>query len=192
MIEDERRDHDAAALPSSVYTSVQRTLSLNGEGIRIIHAPAAHSDGDSLVQFARADVIATGHIFDITRFPFIDVDSGGSVQGEIDALNRLLWELTLAPTPKWASGFGTRVIPARGHVCNQVDILAYRDMVTVIHDRVKAMVTKGASLEAVKQSAPARGYVTRYGAADWTADQFVEAIYKSLKAEQGAEGSEKI
>ena len=103
------------AWPTETYSRKQKTLYLNNEGIQVIYQPAAHTDGDSIVFFRRSDVIVTGDVFDITRFPVIDVERGGSIQGEIDALNRLI-DLAIPSIPlPWKEG-GTQIIPGHGRV----------------------------------------------------------------------------
>ena len=164
----------------------RKNLYLNGEAIQVIHQPAARSDGDSIVFFRRSDVIATGPIIDTTRFPHIDVSAGGTVQGLIDALNVVV-ELAIPPTPLvWQEG-GTRVVPGRGRIMEQADVVEYRDMVTIVRDVVQQKAAAGMTLEQVLAEAPTRGYTRRYGAetGPWTTDMFVEAIYRTL----GEEGS---
>ncbi|NOT43575.1 MAG: hypothetical protein HOP14_03095, partial [Acidobacteria bacterium] len=157
-----------------------KNLYLNGEAIQVTHQPAAHSDGDSLVFFRRSDVIVTGALVDTTRFPVIDVEAGGTVQGVIDALNRLV-QLAVPPTPLvWQEG-GTQVVPGKGHVLEQADLVEYRDMVTIVRDVVAELVRQGMTLEQVKAAAPAGGYATRYGSDPaWTTDMFVEAVFQTL------------
>jgi glyoxylase-like metal-dependent hydrolase (beta-lactamase superfamily II) len=154
---------------------------LNGDGIQVIHAPAAHSDGDSIVFFRRADVIVSGDILDTTRFPVIDVAKGGSIQGEIDALNRLL-EMMIPPFPLRWRDERTYVIPGHGFVADYGDVVEYRNVVTIVHDRVADMVLRGMALEQVKAADPAKGFRARYGSdsGQWTTDMFVEAVFKGL------------
>jgi cyclase len=169
------------AWPTETYSHGQKTLYLNNEGIQVIYQPAAHTDGDSTVFFRRSDVIVTGEIFDITRFPIIDVEHGGSIQGEIDALNRLI-DLAIPSVPlPWKDG-GTQIIPARGRVCEQAEIVEYRDMVAIIRDRVQDMINNHMTLEQIQLASPANGYRRRFGAdtGPWTTRDFVEAVYKSL------------
>lgn len=175
-----------AALPSQVYGGRERAIYLNEEPIDIRAQPAAHSDGDSIVFFRRSDVVVTGDIFDWTRFPVIDVQNGGSIQGEIDALNQLL-DLVVPVVPlAWREGevYGTLVIPARGRLCDQAEIVQYRDMVTIIRDNIRDLIKQGKTLEQVKAANPAAAYTPRFGSTtgDWTTNMFVEAVYKSLKA----------
>jgi cyclase len=117
----EKAPFPEAAWPTEGFID-KKNLYLNGEAIQVIHQPATHSDADSIVFFRRSDVIVTGQIVDVTRFPTIDVRKGGSIQGEIDALNVLV-DLAVPPTPLvWQPG-GTQVIPGRGHVLEQADVV---------------------------------------------------------------------
>jgi len=171
----------SALWPTKTYSGKGYSMYLNGDGIQVLHAPAAHSDGDSIVFFRRADVIVTGNILDTTRFPVIDVAKGGSIQGEIDALNRLV-DMTVPPFPLAFREERTYLIPGRGFVCDFADLVEYRSMVTIVRDRIQDMVNKRMSLAQVKAADPAQGYRKRYGAdaGSWTTDMFIEAVYKSL------------
>ena len=148
----------------------------------MLYKPASHTDGDSIVFFRRSDVIVTGEIFDITRFPVIDVEHGGSIQGEIAALNRLI-DLAIPSIPlPWKEG-GTQIIPAHGRICEQAELVEYRDMLTIIRDRVQDMIAqKRMTLEQIQAASPAQGYTRRYGtdSGPWTTRDFVAAVYKSL------------
>lgn len=154
---------------------------LNGEGIQVLHVPDAHTDGDSIVFFRRNDVIVTGDIYDTTRFPVIDLEKGGSIQGEIDALNRLL-DLTIPPVPFPWEADRTLMIPGHGRICDDSDLVEYRDMVTIIRDNVQDLIRSGMTLDQIKKADPAKAYRRRYGSdtGSWTTDMFIEAIYKSL------------
>jgi cyclase len=178
----QRADVPFGSWPTETFRSGRKQFFFNGEAVEVIHQPAAHTDGDSLVFFRRSDVVATGDIFVTTSYPFIDLERGGSIQGEIDALNRIL-ELTVV-------GFqdegGTYIVPGHGRICDQPDLLEYRDMVTIIRDRVQAAIGKGMTLEQVKTAGLTKDYDGRYGAKSGfgTADRFVEAIYRSLTAKK--------
>lgn len=177
-------DLDQALWPSKVYTRAY-SMALNGEGIQVFHQPAAHSDGDSMVLFRRADVIVTGDVLDIDRFPVIDVAAGGSIQGEIDALNRLL-ELIVPPFPLTWQSAGSMVIPGHGRPLDYSDVEDYRDMVVTVRDIVDDMIDRGMTLAQVKAANPTKAYRGRYGTdARWTADMFVEAVYKGSSAHKG-------
>ena len=125
----------------------------------VYHMPAAHTDGDSVVFFRRSDVISAGDIFTPNNYPFLDLARGGSVQGEIDALNHII-ELTVPA--KYQEG-GTYVIPGHGRLCEEADVVEYRDMVTIIRDRIQDLIRKGKTLDQVKAAKPTLDYDTQYG-----------------------------
>jgi cyclase len=126
-----------------------------------------------MVLFRRSDVVSAGDIFTPDRYPVIDIDKGGSVQGLIAALNHLL-EITV---PERLQDGGTRVIPGHGRICNEADVVEYRDMVTIVRDRIRDMVVKGRSLEQIKAAGPTLDYDPRYG----SGEPFIEAVYVSLR-----------
>ena len=173
-----------AAWPTETFFQKQKPMYFNREGIQIM-SHAAHSDGDSIVFFRRSDVIVAGEIFDTTRFPVIDIEKGGGIQQEIDALNQIV-ELAIPSIPMmWQQG-GTYVIPGHGWLADQADVVEYRDMVTIIRDVIADMIAKGMTLEQVQAANPTKGYRKQYGsdAGPWTTSMFVEAIYKSLTAKK--------
>lgn len=160
---------------TSTYDTATKDFYLNGESIVIHHTPAAHTDGDSLVHFRSSDVLAVGDVFSPEGYPFIDIASGGSVQGLIAALNRIL-ELTV---PARFQEGGTYVIPGHGRLSDEADVVEFRDMVTIIRDRVQDLIGKGLTWEQVKAARPSRDYDTEYDGGR-PPDEFVEAIYRSL------------
>src|SRR5215471_10905436 len=166
------------AWPTETFVSGRKQLFFNGEPVEIIHQPAAHTDGDSLVVFRRSDVVVTGDIFVTTSFPFIDLERGGSIQGEIDALNNIM-EIAV---PGLQDEGGTYLIPGHGHICDQPDLLEYRDMVTIIRDRVQAAIKKGMTLEQVRAAGLTKDYDGRYGVKSGfgTGEKFVKAVYRTL------------
>jgi glyoxylase-like metal-dependent hydrolase (beta-lactamase superfamily II) len=170
-----------AMWPTKTFAFRQYSMYLNGEGIQVIHQPAAHTDGDTIVFFRRGDVIATGDIIDTTRFPFIDVKRGGTVQGEIDALNRLM-DLSIHNLPLQWYPDRTFLVPGHGHVYDKLDLLEYRDAITVIRDRVQDLIDEGKTLAQVKAANPTLGYRGQYGAdsGGWTTDMFVETVFNEL------------
>ena len=172
-------------LPTETFHYARKYMFLNGEAIEVLHQPAAHTDSDVFVFFRRSDVVVAGDVLDTRRFPVIDIERGGGIQGEIAALNRLT-ELAVPSVPIVSREAGTIVIPGHGRLCDQFDVVEYRDMLTIIRDRVRDLIDAGRSLEQVKAAAPAKGYAGRYGAdrGDWTTDKFVEAVYLSLKKEK--------
>jgi len=170
------------ALPTDTYLTAEKPMFFNGEGIQMVHIPNAHTDGDSFVFFRRSDVVSAGDIFTPGNYPVIDLQRGGNIQGIIEGLNRLI-EMTI-PAEKQEGG--TYVIPGHGRLCDQADVVEYRDMATIVRDRVQDMVKKGMTLEQVKAARPTRDYDPEYGATSgfWTTDMFVEAVYKSLSAKK--------
>ena len=153
----------------------------NGEGIQIFHEPAAHTDGDSIVFFRGSDVISAGDIFLTTSYPIIDLANGGSLQGVIDGLNRIL-DISVA---EFRTEGGTLVIPGHGRICDTADVAYYRDMATIVRDRIRAMIKKDMTLAQVKAAKPTADWDPRYDKNTyWTPDMFVEAAYKSLSEGQ--------
>jgi glyoxylase-like metal-dependent hydrolase (beta-lactamase superfamily II) len=173
-------DAPAAAWPTNTYFNDTKELFFNDEAVQILHLPAAHSDGDSIVFFRRSDVVSAGDVFDTVTYPRIDVAHGGGIQGEIDGLNRIL-DVTI---PAQQQEGGTMVIPGHGRLCDEADVVEYRDMVTIIRDRIADMKHRGMTLGQVKAARPTRDYDGRYGASSgaWTTDMFVEAVYNTLTA----------
>jgi glyoxylase-like metal-dependent hydrolase (beta-lactamase superfamily II) len=169
----------AESWPTEAFYTNRKYLRMNDEAIEVLYQPAAHSDADSFVFFRRSDVVAAGDILDTTRFPVIDVAKGGTVQGEIDALNRLI-ALAIPPGPFIYEGVGTYVIPGHGRVCEQLDVVNYRDMVVIVRDVIAAMIKEGMNISQIKQAHPAKPYETEYGTEPGSTDAFVEAVYKSL------------
>ncbi len=167
------------ALPKVTYFEGQKELFFNNEGIQVMLAPKAHTDGDSIVYFRRSDVIVAGDIFLTTTFPVINIEAGGNVNGVIAGLNHVL-DIAI---PEHEQEGGTYIIPGHGRLCDEHDVLEYRDMVTIIRDRVQSMIKKGMTLAQVKAARPTLDYDGRYGATTgpWTTDMFVEAVYKSLE-----------
>ena len=163
----------STAWPTDTYISKQKELYFNGESIQIIHQPAAHTDGDSIVYFRRSDVIVAGDLFVTTTYPFIDQARGGNITGIIAALNNML-DIAI---PKAMQEGGTYIIPGHGRLTDEADLLEYRDMITIIRDRIQDMIKKGMSLEQIKAARPTRDYDGRYG--DPTA--LIEAAYHDLK-----------
>jgi cyclase len=171
--------------PTETFHYARKAMYLNQEAIEVLHQPAAHTDSDAFVFFRRSDVVMAGDVLDTRQFPVIDIERGGSIQGEIASLNRLS-ELAVASVPIVSREAGTIVVPGHGRLCDQFDVIEYRDMVTIIHDRVRDLVEAGRSLAEVTSANPAKGYVGRYGneGGTWTTNQFIEAVYRSLVKEQ--------
>jgi cyclase len=161
--------------PTQTYHGEMMKLShfFNGEGVELIHEPRAHTDGDSIVWFRGSDVISAGDIFSTTGYPVIDLEHGGSLEGVIGGLNHLL-DLAYA---EFRTEGGTLIIPGHGRICDTADLAYYRDMVTIVRDRIQDMIHRDMSLEQVKTAKPTADWDPRYG----NPDQFIESAYKSLQ-----------
>jgi glyoxylase-like metal-dependent hydrolase (beta-lactamase superfamily II) len=171
----------AGALPTDTYFGDHLKLShfFNGEGVMLIHAPAATTDGDSFVHFRRSDVIATGDIFRMSAYPMIDVDKGGSIQGVLAALNRII-DMSVA---EFRTEGGTMFVGGHGRIGDLADLTYYRDMCTIIRDRIQDLMKKGMTLAQIKAAKPSEDWDSRFGTDPaWTPDMFVEAIFKGLSA----------
>jgi glyoxylase-like metal-dependent hydrolase (beta-lactamase superfamily II) len=163
----------SAAWPTDAYPGESKELYANSEGIELLHPAAANTDGDSIVYFRRSDVVVTGDIFSMASYSVIDIQKGGSFTGVLAALNRII-DITI---PKdWQEG-GTMVIPGHGRIADEADVVEYRDMITIIRDRIQDMIKKGMSLEQIKAARATRDYDGRYG--DPTA--MIEAAYHDLR-----------
>ncbi len=171
----------SAAWPTETFHVATYKLSqfFNGEGVEAFHIPNAHTDGDSIVYFRYSDVISAGDILNTDSYPVIDVDKGGSIDGELAGLNRIL-DIAI---PEFRSQGGTMVIPGHGRLCDTGDVANYRNMVSLMRDRIEDLVKKGMTLAQVKAAKPTMDYDGLYGSTTgaWTTDMFVEAVYKSLK-----------
>ena len=166
------------AQPSDTYFTDDWAFFVNGEAIRMLHVPAAHTDGDTIVFFRRSDVISTGDIFRADGYPRFDRARGGSIAGVIEGLNLIL---DLAIPGENQEG-GTVVVPGHGRLSDETDVVNYRDMVTIIRDRIQAMIDAGMTLEQVQAARPSRDYDGIYEAEPGgaRAEMFVENVYRDL------------
>jgi cyclase len=184
----QRLSRDGSGVPSGAWPTLTyldgKSFAFNGEAIQMFAENAAHTDGDSIVLFRGSNVLSAGDIFLTTGYPVIDLARGGSIQGEIRALNHIL-DLTV---PRSMQEGGTMVIPGHGRLCDESEVADYRDMLTIIRDRVQDMLHKGKTLEEVKAARLSRDYDRRYSTSAWTGEMFIEAIYQSL-SKNGAGGS---
>jgi cyclase len=167
------------AWPTDTFETEVWRFSANGEAIILEHPKSAHSDSDATVFFRRSDVIATGDLFDMTRYPVIDSAHGGSLSGTLKTLNHISLEVAV---PKQNEEAGTYIIPGHGRVCDRYDIAIYRDMLTIIRDRIQDLIKKGQTLDQVKAAKPTYDYDGEFGAESgpWTTNMFVEAVYREL------------
>jgi cyclase len=165
-------------LASESYSGRDKKLNFfNGEGVVITHPDSAHTDGDSIVYFRGSDVLAVGDVITMNGYPVIDAARGGTINGLVETLN---WILDVCVVEHMMEG-GTIVVPGHGRLMDTADVAYYRDMVTIMRDRVREMSKRGMTLEQIKAARPTRDYDGRYGKnSQWTPAMFVEAIYRTL------------
>jgi cyclase len=168
-------------MPLNTFFEAGRDFYFNGEAIFLHHAPSAHSDGDIFVYFRGSDVLVAGELFVTTQYPVIDLAAGGGVDGFLRGLNSML-DIAV---PAYLQEGGTYVIPGRGRVGDEADLVSFRDMIFIVRARVASLIAEGKTLEQVVAAKPALDYDTRYGNdnGDWTSADFVAAIYRDLKGE---------
>jgi len=167
-----------AGWPTDSFFVKQKDMFFNGEPVLTMHVPNAHTDGDAIVFFRRSDVIAAGDVFTPDRYPAIDAKEGGSINGIIAGLN-LLIELAV---PEFNEEGGTMIVPGHGRICDESDVGDYRDMVTIVRDRVQEMAVKGMTVQQIKAAHPTLEYDGLYGSTtgEWTTDMFLDTIYREV------------
>ncbi|HWN38247.1 MAG TPA: MBL fold metallo-hydrolase, partial [Gammaproteobacteria bacterium] len=166
------------AWPTDTFFGTRREFAVNGDGVELRHFPSAHTDGDIIVYFHRADVIAVGDLFSTETYPVIDVERGGSVQGLLTALNTII-ELAI---PDVDHEGGTMIVPSHGYLADEFDVAEYRDMVAIVRDRVQDMLARGLTRAEIQAARPTFDWDARYGAesGEWTTPKFVDAVITSL------------
>ena len=166
------------AWPTQTFSGKRKDFFYNGEGVQVVHLPSAHTDGDSVVFFRRSDVIVAGDVYSTISYPMIDLQRGGSITGVLDGLNQLL---DLVVSGEKTEG-GTMIVPGHGRISDEADLVEYRDMTTIIRDRIQDMVNRGMTLAQVQAAKPTMEYDGLYGTAPgWSTAQFVEAVFRGLK-----------
>jgi len=167
--------------PTETFANNKREFLFNGEAVQIIHQPDAHTDGDSIVFFRKSDVVSTGDLFTTVMYPFIDEANGGTINGYVKALNAIL-DITVASN---VNEGGTMVVPGHGRLSDEQDVIEYRDMATIVRDRIREYVKRGMTLEQVKAKKPTLDFDPRYGSDNgfWTTSMFIDVIYKQMAAE---------
>jgi glyoxylase-like metal-dependent hydrolase (beta-lactamase superfamily II) len=161
----------AKALPVVTFTD-EVTFHLNGDDLRSFHVPPAHTDGDTVIHFQKANVIHGGDLVFAGAYPFIDLSSGGSLEGVIGAIERIL---ALCDDK-------TRIIPGHGPVIDKAALRKYHDVLVLARDRVGALVKQGKTLDEVKAAKPMADHDAAWGAGFVKPDFFLEIAYKSLSA----------
>jgi cyclase len=165
----------SALWPTDTFSGDKKKIYFNHEGIEILHQPG-HTDGDVMVFFRRSDVIAAGDAFVTTTYPKIDARRGGGIQGILDGLNHLI-DLSI---PEINQQGGTRIVPGHGRIANQSDVVEYRDMATIVRDRVQDMMKSGRALDQIKAAKPTLEYDGLYSTPSYTGAMFIEAVYSDL------------
>ena len=163
-----------AALPVVTFAE-DLTLHLDGDSIRVVHVPPAHTDGDAFIYFAKANVIHMGDTFTNGSYPFVDVSSGGTIDGYLTAADRVLA----------IANDQTRIIPGHGAVASKADLQEFRRVVGTIRDRVAAMVKQGKSLTEVAAAKPTAEWDATWGKGFMTPDVFLDIVYNDVKSRAG-------
>jgi cyclase len=174
-------DRPVTEMPLNTFFESGRDFYFNGEAIFLHHAPNAHSDGDIFVYFRGSDVLVAGELFVTTRYPIIDVDAGGGIDGLVSASNAML-DIAV---PAYLQEGGTYIVPGHGRVGDEADLVSFRDMLVIVRARIADLIAEGKSLAEVQEAKPALDYDTRYDNRDFGSADFVEAIYTDLKARGG-------
>jgi glyoxylase-like metal-dependent hydrolase (beta-lactamase superfamily II) len=165
---------------TTYYTPILKLSTLyHGDAIELLHEPNAVTDGDTVVWFRGNDILATGDVFTASNYPELDPDHGGSINGELAAVNHVLE----TAFPEFRSENGTLIVPGHGRLCDFADVAYFRDMLTIIRDRVQDSMGKRMTLDQIKAKKLTRDYDGYFvaDAARYSPDQFVEAVYKSLQ-----------
>ena len=160
-----------AALPVVTYDGPV-TIHLDGEDVRLIPVRNAHTDGDTVVQFVGHDAIATGDIFRAVGYPYADLNNGGSLKGLLEALGAVIGR----------AGPNTKIIPGHGPVVDRAAVIAHRDLLLAVRDKVAALVDQGKTLDEVIAAKPTAEFDASVPQGAQSADRFVKWIYTDLKA----------
>ncbi|MCY3845172.1 MAG: MBL fold metallo-hydrolase [Acidobacteria bacterium] len=155
----------AVALPVLTYDEPV-TIHLNGEDVRLIPVPPAHTDGDTFIHFRGSDVLHLGDVFRTVAFPVIDGNNGGTLDGTIEALG----------IAAGIAGPGTKIVPGHGVVSSREDVIEFRDMIIDVGAKVRALVADGATYDEVLAAGPTAGYEAKWG----DPQRFLTAVYAEL------------
>lgn len=159
-----------AALPVVTFTATM-SFHLNGEEIRVLHAPRAHTDGDAIIHFTGSDVIHMGDVYFNGIYPFIDASSGGSVEGVLSACDQVI-EMA---TDK------TRIIPGHGPLSNRAELRVYRGVLATIAERVRKAISEGKSDAEIARAGLTADYDATWGKGFLKPDQFVAILAGALR-----------
>jgi glyoxylase-like metal-dependent hydrolase (beta-lactamase superfamily II) len=167
------------AWPTDTFYGTRREFTVNGDGVELRHFPNAHTDGDTIVYFRKADVIAVGDLFGTETYPVIDLARGGSVQGLLAALDTII-ELAISDVDHEG---GTMIVPSHGYLADEFDVTEYRDRLAIVRDRVQDMLDRGLTRAQIQAARPTFDWDARYGveSGEWTTAMFVDAVITSLQ-----------
>ncbi|MCZ6775661.1 MAG: MBL fold metallo-hydrolase [Ignavibacteria bacterium] len=157
------------ALPIVTFNDAV-TFHMNGDEVHVFHVDPAHTDGDAVVHFRKANVVHMGDLYFSESYPFIDLSSGGSVNGVIEGVNHVLTMIDK----------DTKVIPGHGSLSDADGLKTYHDMLVTVRDRVMNMLTEKKTLEEIKSSKPTAEFDAAWGQGWIKPDKFVETIYEDL------------
>jgi glyoxylase-like metal-dependent hydrolase (beta-lactamase superfamily II) len=157
------------ALPVVTYAE-SVSLNLNGDELQAFHVPPAHTDGDTVVHFKKANVLHMGDTFFNGLYPFIDASTGGSLDGMIAAADRVLGMANDA----------TQIIPGHGPMAKKADLKSFRDMLAGVRDKMKPLVAAGKTLAEVQAAKPTQAFDEKWGKGFLKPEQFVAVAYASL------------
>lgn len=169
--------------PNETHTEPVYSWDFNDEGVTLYHPASANTDGNEMVMFRRSDVIATGDVVMETTYPIIDQKAGGTIDGELAALNQVM-ELAIADFHNGPQEGGTIIIPGHGRLCDQADVVEYTIIMTTLRNRIMYWKNRGKTLQQVLDMKPTWDYDDRWGArtGPWTSEDFVRAVYETLPA----------
>lgn len=160
----------AAALPLVTYEGIVK-LHINGEVVELIPIPKAHTDGDTMIYFPGLDIIMTGDFYRSVQYPNIDRNNGGTLNGLLDGLGVVIG----------LAGPNTKIVPGHGPVVGRAEVLANRDMILAVRDRVAQLIAQGKTQDEVLAANPTAEYDARVPNSKETTQRFVTQLYAELK-----------
>jgi cyclase len=169
--------------PNETHTEPLYSWVFNDEAVSLYHPDSASTDGNEMVMFRKSDVIAVGDVMTELSYPIIDQKNGGSIDGELAALNQVI-ELAVADTHNGPQEGGTIIIPGHGRLSDQSDLIEYTIIMTTLRNRIMYYKNRGKTLEQVLAMKPTWDFDDRWGpqSGPWTAQDFVRAVYETLPA----------
>ena len=158
-----------AGLPTVTFAE-DISFHLNGDTVHAFHTPHAHTDGDAVIHFKKANVIHAGDLFFNGFFPFIDTEHGGSLRGTIKAIDRILA----------LSDGDTKIIPGHGPLANKADLQGYRAMLAMAYERLMKLKASGLDAKGAVEQQPLKDLEAEWGDGSFTADRWIEVVYPGV------------